>query len=144
MKLKEALERLENERFSISYKVNSYHWELTLFKDDDEILKEYSSTRLSFLLRKFLNNKVENKEANELIFIEDNYQTKDDDGLNVYLEFDNEDKKGHIHLETGYSEQEIELNSFDDFVNKMVDMENIIEKFINEDIDNRKECKRVI
>ena len=144
MKLKEALERLENERFSIDYKVNGYHWELTLFKDDNEILEEYSSTRLSFLLEKFLNIKVENKEANELIFIENNYQTKDDDGLNVYLEFDNEDKKGFIHLETGYSEQEIELKNFDSFVTKIVDMEIIIENFINEDIDNRKEYKKVI
>ena len=144
MNMKEALETLRNKRFSVSYKVNSYFWELTLYKDDNEILDEYVSTEFKYLIEKYLNQKIEYKSSNELMYLESLYTTENEDGLDVYLEYDGEEHKGYMKLETGYSEKEIEFKNFDDFVKTIVDMENIIDDFISDDIDIRNEYKRVI
>nr|DAK26296.1 MAG TPA: hypothetical protein [Caudoviricetes sp.] len=83
MKLKEALKRLEQEKFNINYNFNSQYWELVIFRDDYEIEKTYTSEFLKTVLENHFNQKIDFDSYKEAYY-QNGYR-------NLYLNYDNTD-----------------------------------------------------
>lgn len=59
MKLKEALKKLDTEKFNINYNFNSQYWELVIFTQDYDIKAEYKGKFLTDVLENHFNEKNE-------------------------------------------------------------------------------------
>lgn len=83
MKLKEALERLEQEKFNINYNFNEQYWELVIFTQDYDIKAEYKGKFLADVLKEHFKGKIDFKSSLEAYY-QDGYR-------NLSLNFDNTD-----------------------------------------------------
>lgn len=112
MKLKEALKRLEQEKFNINYNFNSQYWELVIFRDDYEIEKTYTSEFLKTVLENHFNQKIDFDSYKEAYY-QNGYR-------NLYLNYDNTDYSDNfitICLNDKYEEEHHRtkvLNSIND------------------------------
>ena len=83
MKLKEALNKLNSEKFNINYNFNEQYWELVIFTDDYEIEKTYTSEFLKTVLENHFNERIDFQTSKEAYY-QNGYR-------NLYLNYDNTD-----------------------------------------------------
>ncbi len=83
MKLKEALERLEQEKFNINYNFNEQYWELVIFTQDYDIKAEYKGKFLADILENHFNEKIDFDSSKEAYY--------QNDYRNLSLNYDNTD-----------------------------------------------------
>lgn len=57
MKLKEALNKLDSEKFNINYNFNEQYWELVIFDKDYDIKAEFKGKFLADVLKEHLKKK---------------------------------------------------------------------------------------
>lgn len=83
MKLKEALKKLDTEKFNINYNFNSQYWELVIFTQDYDIKAEYKGKLLADILENHFNQKIDFDSSKEAYY-QNGYR-------NLYLNYDNTD-----------------------------------------------------
>jgi len=130
MKLKEALKRLEQEKFNINYNFNSQYWELVIFRDDYEIEKTYTSEFLKTVLENHFNQKIDFDSYKEAYY-QNGYR-------NLYLNYDNTDYSDNfitICLNDKYEEEHqrtFVIKNIDDLAFKL---ENLNSLFTDYELD---------
>lgn len=130
MKLKEALKRLEQEKFNINYNFNSQYWELVIFRDDYEIEKTYTNEFLKTVLENHFNQKIDFDSYKEAYY-QDGYR-------NLYLNYDNTDYSDNfitICLNDKYEEEHkrtFVIKNIDDLAFKL---ENLNSLFTDYELD---------
>lgn len=123
MKLKEALNKLNSEKFNINYNFNSQYWELVIFTDDYEIEKTYQGNFLKTILENHFNERIDFQASLEAYY-QDGYR-------NLYLNYDNTDYSDNfitICLNDKYEEEHHRtkvLNNIDDLVDKLENLNNL-------------------
>lgn len=136
MKLKEALERLEQEKFNINYNFNEQYWELVIFTQDYDIKAEYKGKFLADVLKEHFKGKIDFKSSLEAYF-QDGYR-------NLSLNFDNTDYSDNfitLSLNDRYEDQHertLIIKNIDDLVDKL---ENLDSLFIDYEIHLTKRFK---
>lgn len=83
MNLKEALNKLNFEKFNINYNFNSQYWELVVFTDDYEIEKTYQGNFLKTILENHFNERIDFQASKEAYY-QDGYR-------DLSLNYDNTD-----------------------------------------------------
>lgn len=83
MKLREALNKLNSEKFNINFNYNEQYWELVIFRDEYEIEKTYTSEFLKTVLENHFNQKIDFDSYKEAYY-QNGYR-------NLYLNYDNTD-----------------------------------------------------
>ena len=83
MKLKEALNKLNNSLFNLNFNYNEQYWELVIFTDDYEIEKTYTNEFLKNVLENHFNQKIDFDSYKEAYY-QNGYR-------NLYLNYDNTD-----------------------------------------------------
>lgn len=83
MKLKEALNKLNSEKFNINYNFNEQYWELVIFDKEFNILETYTNQYLKTVLENHFNQKIDLKASLEAYY-QDGYR-------NLSLNYDNTD-----------------------------------------------------
>lgn len=71
MKLKEALERLEQEKFNINYNYNEQYWELVIFDKGFNILETHTNQFLKTVLENHFNEKIDFDSSKEAYYQND-------------------------------------------------------------------------
>lgn len=128
MKLKEALNNLNSEKFNINYNFNEQYWELVIFADDYEIKAVYKSEFLKTVLENHFNTRIDFKSSLEAYY-QDGYR-------NLSLNFDNTDFSDNfitLSLNDKYEyTRTFCLNNIEDLASKL---ENLNSLFIDYEID---------
>lgn len=122
MKLSEAFKNLDREAFNINYNINKSHWELVIFNQDFDILKEYESKYLKDLLESYLKETVEFNNSNEPYIIEDSARK-------IKINFGNTEDEENIFeiiLDPCFSNLNTELKDLKDLIKRL---ENINQGF---------------
>ena len=83
MKLKEALNKLNSEKFNINFNYNEQYWELVIFDKEFNILETYTNQYLKTVLENHFNQKIDFKSSLEAYY-QDGYR-------NLSLNYDNTD-----------------------------------------------------
>ena len=83
MKLKEALERLEQKLFNLNYNFNSQYWELVIFDKEFNILETHTNQFLKTILENHFNERIDFQASKEAYY-QDGYR-------NLSLNYDNTD-----------------------------------------------------
>ena len=83
MKLKEALEKLEQQLFNLNYNFNSQYWELVIFDNKFNILETNTNQFLKTVLENHFKEKIDFKSSLEAYY-QDGYR-------NLSLNYDNTD-----------------------------------------------------
>lgn len=83
MKLKEALNNLNSEKFNINYNFNEQYWELVIFTQDYDIKAEYKGKFLTDVLKEHFKEKIDLKASLEAYY-QNGYR-------NLSLNYDNTD-----------------------------------------------------
>lgn len=83
MKILQALQKLNTEKFNINYNFNSQYWELVIFTQDYDIKAEYKGKFLVDVLKEHFKEKIDLKASLEAYY-QDGYR-------NLSLNFDNSD-----------------------------------------------------
>lgn len=83
MKLKEALERLEQEKFNINYNYNEQYWELVIFDNEFNILETHTNQYLKTVLENHFNSEI-NFDNYKEAYYQNGYR-------NLSLNYDNTD-----------------------------------------------------
>lgn len=123
MELKEALNKLNSEKFNINYNFNSQYWELVIFTDDYEIEKTYQGNFLKTILENHFNERI-NFQASKEAYYQDGYR-------NLSLNYDNTDYSDNfitLSLNDRYEDQhEITfiLKDIEDLAEKLENLNNL-------------------
>ncbi|PGH20597.1 hypothetical protein RN96_10495 [Fusobacterium polymorphum] len=126
MKLLEAFNKLENQKFNLNYNINKQYWELVIFTNEMDIAEEYENNHLKYLLQDYLKEKVEFDSNNEPYYFED-YR-------NIYINYGNtEDEENIFELELDpyFTNSNTKLKDLRDLANRL---ENLNNEFINLEI----------
>nr|DAV08148.1 MAG TPA: hypothetical protein [Caudoviricetes sp.] len=129
MKLKEALNKLNSEKFNINFNFNEQYWELVIFTDDYEIEKTYTSEFLKTVLENHFNQKIDLKASLEAYY-QDGYR-------NLSLNYDNTDYSDNfitLSLNDRYEDQHertLIIKNIEDLTSKL---ENLDSLFIDYEI----------
>ena len=83
MKILQALQKLNTEKFNINYNFNSQYWELVIFTQDYDIKAEYKGKFLADVLKEHFKEKIDLKASLEAYY-QDGYR-------NLSLNYDNTD-----------------------------------------------------
>ena len=83
MKLKEALNKLNSEKFNINYNFNEQYWELVIFDKEFNILETHTNQYLKTILENHFNGKIDFQASKEAYY-QDGYR-------NLSLNYDNTD-----------------------------------------------------
>ena len=83
MKLKEALNKLNSEKFNINYNFNEQYWELVIFDKEFNILETHTNQYLKTVLENHFNQKIDFDSYKEAYY-QNGYR-------NLYLNYDNTD-----------------------------------------------------
>lgn len=130
MKLKEALNNLNSEKFKINYNFNEQYWELVIFADDYEIKAVYKSEFLKTVLENHFNTKIDLKVSLEAYY-QDGYR-------NLSLNYDNTDYSDNfltLSLNDRYEDQHertLKLKNIEDLTDKL---ENLNSLFTDYELD---------
>ena len=126
MKLIEALNKLNKEKFNLNYNINKQYWELVIFTDEMDIAEEYENSHLKYLLQDYLKEKVEFNSNNEPYYFED-YR-------NIYINYGNtEDEENIFELELDpyFTNSNPKLKDLKDLANRL---NNLDDEFIDLEI----------
>lgn len=136
MKLKEALNKLNSEKFNINYNFNSQYWELVIFDNEFNILETHTNQYLKTVLENHFNQKIDLKTSLEAYY-QDGYR-------NLSLNYDNTDYSDNfitLSLNDRYDDQHertLIIKNIDDLVDKL---ENLDSLFIDYEIHLTKRFK---
>lgn len=123
MKLKEALNNLNSEKFNINYNFNEQYWELVIFTDDYEIEEVYKSEFLKTVLENHFNTKIDLKVSLEAYY-QNGYR-------NLYLNYDNTDYSDNfitLSLNDRYEDQHertLIIKNIEDLASKLENLNNL-------------------
>lgn len=127
MKLKEALNNLNSEKFNINYNFNEQYWELVIFANDYEIEAVYKSEFLKTVLENHFNTKIDFKSSLEAYY-QNGYR-------NLYLNYDNTDYSDNfitICLNDKYEEEHhrtFVIKNIDDLVEKLENLDSLFTEY---------------
>jgi len=128
MKLKEALNKLNSEKFNINYNFNSQYWELVIFTQDYDIKAEYKGKFLVDVLKEHFKEKIDLKASLEAYY-QDGYR-------NLSLNYDNTDYSDNfitLSLNDKYEyTRTFCLNNIEDLASKL---ENLNSLFTDYELD---------
>lgn len=130
MKLREALNKLNSEKFNINFNYNEQYWELVIFRDEYEIEKTYTSEFLKTVLENHFNQKIDFDSYKEAYY-QNGYR-------NLYLNYDNTDYSDNfitICLNDKYEEEHqrtFVIKNIEDLTSKL---ENLNSLFIDYELD---------
>ena len=128
MKLKEALNKLNSEKFNINYNFNEQYWELVIFNQDYDIKAEYKGKFLADVLKEHFKEKIDFKSSLEAY--QDGYR-------NLSLNYDNTDYSDNfltLSLNDRYEDQHertLIIKNIEDLTSKL---ENLDSLFIDYEI----------
>lgn len=123
MKLKEALNKLNSEKFNINFNYNEQYWELVIFADDYEIEAVYKSEFLKTILENHFNTKIDLKASLEAYY-QNGYR-------NLYLNYDNTDYSDNfitLSLNDRYEDQHertLIIKNIEDLASKLENLNNL-------------------
>lgn len=123
MKLKEALKRLEQEKFNINYNFNSQYWELAIFTQSYDIKAEYKGKFLADVLKEHFKEKIDFDNCKEAYY-QDGYR-------NLSLNYDNTDYSDNfitLSLNDRYKDQHERtfiLKDINDLVEKLENLNSL-------------------
>ena len=127
MKLKEALNKLNSEKFNINFNFNEQYWELVIFTDDYEIEKTYTSEFLKTVLENHFNQKIDLKASLEAYY-QDGYR-------NLSLNYDNTDYSDNfitLSLNDRYEDQHertLIIKNIEDLASKLENLNSLFEDY---------------
>lgn len=123
MKLKEALNKLNSEKFNINYNFNSQYWELVIFDNEFNILETHTNQYLKTVLENHFNQKIDLKASLEAYY-QDGYR-------NLSLNYDNTDYSDNfitLSLNDRYEDQHqriLRLKDVEDLAEKLENLNNL-------------------
>lgn len=123
MELKEALNKLNSEKFNINYNFNSQYWELVIFTDDYEIEKTYQGNFLKTILENHFNERIDFQASKEAYY-QDGYR-------DLSLNYDNTDYSDNfitLSLNDRYEDQHEKtfiLKDINDLAEKLENLNNL-------------------
>ena len=121
MKLIEALNKLNKEKFNLNYNINKQYWELVIFTNEMDIAEEYENSHLKYLLQDYLKEKVEFNSNNEPYSFED-YR-------NIYINYgntENEENIFELELDPYFTNSNIKIKDLKNLANRL---ENLDDEF---------------
>nr|DAR94739.1 MAG TPA: hypothetical protein [Caudoviricetes sp.] len=130
MKLKEALKKLDTEKFNINYNFNSQYWELVIFTQDYDIKAEYKGKFLANVLKEHFKEKIDLKASLEAYY-QDGYR-------NLSLNYDNTDYSDNfiaLSLNDRYEEQHERTFTLKDINDLVKKLENLNALFTDYELD---------
>lgn len=129
MKLKEALNKLNSEKFNINYNFNEQYWELVIFSQDYDAKEEYRSNFLKTVLENYFNKNIDFQDSKEAYY-QNGYR-------NLSLNYDNTDYSDNfitLSLNDKYEDKHTRTFILKD-INDLVDkLENLNSLFIDYEI----------
>lgn len=123
MKLKEALNKLNSEKFNINYNFNSQYWELVIFTQDYDIKAEYKGKFLADVLKEHFKEKIDFKSSLEAYY-QDGYR-------NLSLNYDNTDYSDNfitLSLNDRYDDEHqrtFVIKNIEDLAEKLENLNNL-------------------
>lgn len=123
MELKEALNKLNSEKFNINYNFNSQYWELVIFTDDYEIEKTYQGNFLKTILENHFNERIDFQASKEAYY-QDGYR-------DLSLNYDNTDYSDNfitLSLNDRYEDEHQKtfvIKNIDDLASKLENLNNL-------------------
>ena len=123
MELKEALNKLNSEKFNINYNFNSQYWELVIFTDDYEIEKTYQGNFLKTILENHFNERIDFQASKEAYY-QDGYR-------DLNLNYDNTDYSDNfitLSLNDRYEDEHQKtfvIKNIDDLASKLENLNNL-------------------
>lgn len=123
MKLKEALERLDQKLFNLNYNFNSQYWELVIFDKEFNILETHTNQFLKNVLENHFNERI-NFQASLEAYYQDGYR-------NLSLNYDNTDYSDNfitLSLNDRYEDQHqriLRLKDIEDLAEKLENLNNL-------------------
>lgn len=130
MELKEALNKLNSEKFNINYNFNEQYWELVIFDKKFNILETHTNQYLKTILENHFNEKIDFQASKEAYY-QDGYR-------NLSLNYDNTDYSDNfitLSLNDRYEgehQRTFVIKNIEDLVSKL---ENLNDLFINYELD---------
>lgn len=130
MELKEALNKLNSEKFNINYNYNEQYWELVIFDNEFNILETHTNKNLKTVLESHFNEKIDLKTSLEAYY-QDGYR-------NLSLNYDNTDYSDNfitLSLNDRYDDQHertLIIKNIEDLASKL---ENLNALFTDYELD---------
>ena len=129
MKLKEALERLDQKLFNLNYNFNSQYWELVIFDKEFNILETHTNQFLKTVLENHFNERIDFQASKEAYY-QDGYR-------NLSLNYDNTDYSDNfiiLSLNDKYEDQHERTFILKDINDLAEKLENLNSFFIDYEI----------
>lgn len=123
MELKEALNKLNSEKFNINYNFNSQYWELVIFDNEFNILETHTNQFLKTVLENHFNGRIDFQASKEAYY-QDGYR-------NLSLNFDNSDYSDNfinLYLNDKYEDEHqrtFVIKNIEDLVEKLENLNNL-------------------
>lgn len=123
MELKEALNKLNSEKFNINYNYNEQYWELVIFDNKFNILEIYTNQFLKTVLENHFNERIDFDSYKEAYY-QDGYR-------NLYLNYDNTDYSDNfitLSLNDRYEDEytrTFNLKNIEDLAEKLENLNNL-------------------
>lgn len=130
MKILQALQKLNTEKFNINYNFNCQYWELVIFTQDYDIKAEYKGKFLADVLKEHFKEKIDFKSSLEAYY-QDGYR-------NLSLNYDNGDYSDNfikLSLNDKYEDEHqrtLIIKDIDDLASKL---ENLNSLFTDYELD---------
>jgi len=129
MKILQALQKLNTEKFNINYNFNSQYWELVIFDKEFNILETHTNQYLKTVLENHFNQKIDLKASLEAYY-QDGYR-------NLSLNYDNTDYSDNfitLSLNDKYEDQHERTFILKDINNLAEKLENLNNLFTDYEI----------
>lgn len=123
MKILQALQKLNTEKFNINYNFNSQYWELVIFTQDYDIKAEYKGKFLADVLKEHFKEKIDLKASLEAYY-QDGYR-------NLSLNYDNTDYSDNfitLSLNDRYEDQHertLIIKNIEDLASKLENLNSL-------------------
>ena len=130
MKILQALQKLNTEKFNINYNFNSQYWELVIFDKEFNILETHTNQYLKTVLENHFNEKIYFDSSKEAYY--------QNDYRNLSLNYDNTDFSDNfitLSLNDRYEDQHqrtFVIKNIEDLTSKL---ENLNSLFIDYELD---------
>lgn len=127
MKLKEALNKLNSEKFNINYNFNEQYWELVIFDKKFNILETHTNQYLKTILENHFNEKIDFQASKEAYY-QDGYR-------NLSLNYDNTDYSDNfitLSLNDRYEDQHertLIIKNIEDLASKLENLNSLFEDY---------------
>lgn len=123
MKILQALQKLNTEKFNINYNFNSQYWELVIFTQDYDIKAEYKGKFLANVLKEHFKEKIDFKSSLEAYY-QDGFR-------NLSLNYDNTDYSDNfltLSLNDRYEDEHqrtLIIKNIEDLASKLENLNNL-------------------